>query len=157
VNTFLWDLTKFLIFLEKSIMLNITAAGNVGNDAQLRKINGSNGEVAVLNFSLATKSKKKGQDGKPLTIWLECSLWGKRAEALAQYLKKGTVVSVTGEPGVDSYEGQNGLVLKQTVNVEDIHLLGGKTQTQAQPMGQTQAQPGFTPAPTSFNDEQMPF
>jgi len=24
-------------------------------------------------------------------------------------------------------------------------------------MGQTQAQPGFTPAPTSFNDEQMPF
>ncbi len=108
-------------------MLNLIIAGALGQDASLKSINGANGQTSVANFSVATKSKKKGADGKPLTVWVECSLWGKRADSLAQYLTKGKIVSISGEPSMDSYNGQNGLVLKQMLTVETIDLLGGGT------------------------------
>jgi single-strand DNA-binding protein len=135
-------------------MFKLDIAGVIGQDAVLRNVTSANGGTAVANFSVAVKSRRKGQDGKPLTNWVECSMWGKRAEALAQYLQKGSLVAVTGEPGVSSYEGQNGLVLKQTLTVNDISLLGGnKTQeSQAQPMGQVPSNIGF-----DQNLENVPF
>lgn len=106
-------------------MLNLIIAGALGQDAVLRQVNGANGSISVANFSVATKSKKKGAVGKPLTVWIDCSLWDKRADSLAPYLTKGKIVSISGEPSMDSYNGQNGLVLKQMLTVNTIDFLGG--------------------------------
>lgn len=146
-------------------MFNLMISGTIGSDAVLKTINTANGQTAVANFSVAVKSSKKGADGKPTTVWVDCALWGKRAEALAQYLTKGTIVDVTGEPASSHYSKDGGIVNKLEISsVSDINLLGGgqkASQSTAQPMGQPtgqpMGQPGFTPAPTSFNDEPMPF
>ncbi|WP_127471951.1 single-stranded DNA-binding protein [Thiomicrorhabdus aquaedulcis] len=115
-------------------------------------------------FLYCCKVKKKGADGKPITVWIECSLWGKRADALAQYLTKGTIVVVTGEPGVDSYQNQSGqLQLKQVLTVEDITLLGGGTKP-VQPMQAPQYQQPMQQAPMgnpgtqfSYDTDDVPF
>lgn len=121
-------------------MFNLTIAGNLGKDAELRQVNGANGATSVANFSVAVKTSKKDQDGKPVTEWVECSLWGKRAEALAQYLTKGTVVSISGEPKASHYSTQNNEVRsKLTLTVGELTLLGGG-KSQQQGVGQTQNQ-----------------
>ena len=54
------------------------------------------------------------------TIWVDCSLWGKRAESkLIEFLKKGTLVGVTGELGTREYEGKTYI----TCRVAEITLL----------------------------------
>ncbi|GAB6071590.1 single-stranded DNA-binding protein [Thiomicrorhabdus hydrogeniphila] len=157
------------------------ASGSLGKDSVLRSVPSSKGAISVLNFSLAAKSKKKGQDNKPQTIWIDCSLWGVRAESLAQYLTKGTIVSVSGEPGVDSFESQqNGTVLKQTLTIEEIQMLGGGNRpangqqnsapqnnvaqgsgyqqpAQQQPMGNQNYQSAMPGANVGFENDDVPF
>ena len=133
-------------------MFNLTIAGHIGNDAKIRAVNGANGQTSVCNFSVAVKSKQKGADNKPITKWVECSLWGKKAESLVQYLTKGTSVSLDGEPSVDSFDGNNGLQLKQLLTVNEITLLASSSpknqpqQTNNQNQGQYQPpQGGYNP------------
>ena len=95
-------------------MKNITIAGTVGKDAEVRSL--SSGQN-VANFSVAVS---EGRD-KP-TTWFECSLWGKRGEVLAQYITKGSKVTVTGSLTVREHDGKTYL----GVNANDIALQGGK-------------------------------
>lgn len=46
---------------------------------------------AVCNLSLAVNYGMKGDDGSRPTQWIDATLWGKQAEALAQFLVKGSV------------------------------------------------------------------
>ena len=119
-------------------MFNLTIAGHIGNDAVIRAVNGANGQTSVCSFSVAVKSKQKGADQRPITKWVECSLWGKRAESLAPFLTKGTAVSIDGEPSVDSFEGTSGLQLKQLLTVNDLTLLSSSSQKNAAPQSMNQ-------------------
>lgn len=64
----------------------------IGNDPEVRFIPAGD---AVLSLSLAYAYGRKGSDGKRPTQWLEGVIWGKQAEAVAQYLKKGDQISVS--------------------------------------------------------------
>jgi single-strand DNA-binding protein len=100
-------------------MNNLTIAGQLGKDAEQRFL--PNGD-AVTSFSVADS---QGKD-KP-TIWWNCSLFGKRAEALAQYLTKGQAVTVSGNVTQREFTDKDGN--KRTamdVRVNDIALQGGK-------------------------------
>lgn len=101
--------------------------GRLGKDAELNRR--TTGEP-VLNFSLAVDI---GTRTEPKTMWIECALWGKRGEALQQYLIKGTKVTVTGRVSLDEYTARDGA--KRTamrVTVSEIDLHGGRDQA-AQP------------------------
>lgn len=89
----------------------LTIAGNVGKDAKLNTLR--DGEK-VLNFSIAVDNGKD-KDGKarPAT-WFDCALWGKRADALEQYILKGTKLAVSGRPSAREHEGK--VYLGITVN-----------------------------------------
>ena len=64
----------------------------LGNDPEVRFL--TNG-TAVMSLSLAYPYGMKGQDGKRPTQWIEATMWGKQAEALQPFLKKGDQVSVS--------------------------------------------------------------
>jgi single-strand DNA-binding protein len=123
----------------------LTIAGNVGRDSELRQVNTTSGTQSVLSFAVAVKSSKKGDDGKYLSTWFDCSLWGKRADSLAQYIKKGQSIAVTGEVELEQYtnsQGQAGAKMK--VNVQNVTLQGGSQsapQQAAQPAQPQQPQP----------------
>lgn len=95
-------------------MLNATIAGNIGKDAETRNA----GQTTVTGFNVAVE--QRGKDGKK-TQWVNCSMWGKRGETLAQYLAKGTRVCVSGELTTREYNDKTYLEL----NVGDVTLMGG--------------------------------
>jgi single-strand DNA-binding protein len=97
----------------------ISIAGSLGKDAELKHL--PNGDP-ILIFSVADS---QGRD-KP-TIWWRCSLFGKRAEALQQYLVKGQAVTVAGQITEREYTDKDGQKKKsQDVRVSEIALQGGK-------------------------------
>lgn len=96
-------------------MKSITIAGGIGRDAELRTT--QQGEK-VASFSVAVDDRV-GQNKS--TIWFDVSIWGKRAEALTQYLTKGSRVAVSGDLGRREHDGKTYL----TVRADQITLLGG--------------------------------
>lgn len=94
----------------------------IGRDAEIRRTGSGD---AVASLSLAFSYGRKGDDGKRATQWIDASLWGKRAEALAPYLLKGGLVSVTlDEVHIETYEGRSGEGYKLAGKVLDIELAG---------------------------------
>lgn len=73
-------------------MPTLTDIGRIGRDAELRYT--PNGDP-VCNIAIACDYGRKGNDGKRPTQWVDATLWGKQAEAMAQYLIKGQQVHFT--------------------------------------------------------------
>lgn len=99
-------------------MIAATVCGNLGRDAELRDTRAG----SVLSFSVASSQGKRGEE---TTTWVRCSLFGKRAEALAQYLTKGTRVAVAGSMSLREYEGRNGPGTSLELLVSEVQLMGG--------------------------------
>ncbi len=140
----------------------LTGLARLGRDCEVRHT--SSGE-AVTNLSLAWNYGKK-VDGQQPTQWLEAALWGKRAEALAQYLKKGGVVDVVvGDVHVEQDEAKQ-YPPKLVGRVIELEFAGGNKSDQ--PSGQTDhgraKADGYAPEPKpvskqSFDDleDSIPF
>lgn len=95
-------------------MNNITIAGNIGR-SELKDVNGT----ALLSFSVAVeRSYQKDKDNK-VTDWFNCSLWGKRATALEEYLVKGCGVAVSGEMQSNKKDDKT----YWNINVNDISIM----------------------------------
>ena len=106
-------------------MNSITVAGTIGKDAEVKRM--ANGD-ALCNFSVADS---QGKD-KP-TIWWNCSLYGKRAEALSQYLVKGQAVTVSGTVSEREWTDKEGGKRKSMdVRVGDVALQGGRRDAEPQ-------------------------
>ena len=134
-------------------MNSISISGNLGKDSELRRL--PNGDP-VCSFSVADSM---GKD--KATIWWNCSLFGKRAEALGQYLTKGQQVTVIGNVTEREWTDKDGGKRKSMdVRVSDVALMGGKRDDaprQAAPAPQ-QAKPaaagsGFD----NMDDDSIPF
>lgn len=95
----------------------------IGRDAEIRFTQGGD---AVASLSVVFNFGKKGQDGNKPSQWVDASIWGKRAEAMAPYLLKGTLVDVVLEdPHIETFEGKNGTGNKLTARVLAIEFAGG--------------------------------
>jgi single-strand DNA-binding protein len=83
---------------------NIIIAGNLGKDPEMRYT--PSGQ-AVTNFNVATNRQYTTSDGNQVkeTIWFRVSTWGKTAETMNQYLKKGSKVLVEGRLNPDPETG----------------------------------------------------
>lgn len=116
----------------------------LGRDAEIRYTQGGD---AVASLSLAFSYGRKGDDGRRPTQWVDGSLWGKRAEALAPYLTKGSLVVVTLEDvHIETYQGKNGEGHKLAGRVIDLELAGGGERQEA-PAPQRAAPQRTQPAP----------
>ena len=139
-------------------MAVISGLFRIGNDPAIRHT--PNGD-AVVNLSLAFNYGKKGDDGKRPSQWVEASLWGKRAEALVQYLQKGGQVDViVGEPHIETYEHNGKTGAKLVGRVLEIELAGGRSDSAEKPA--PAPKPAAAPASSgggSFDDmaDDIPF
>ena len=102
----------------------ITIAGTVGKDAEMKSLQDG---TAISTFSVADSQLKDK------TIWWNCSMFGKRAESLNQYILKGTKVTVSGQVTEDVWTDKNGQERKSMkVRVNDIALQSKAEQRQEQ-------------------------
>ena len=129
--------------------LNLVAiSGNVTRDAELR---GSGNGRSMLTFGVAVNERRKNpQTGEWENVpnFVDCVVWGNRADAIAQYVTKGTKVAVEGRLRYSSWEKNGERRSKLEVVVDEIEFLSqGQRQQQApqqqyqQPMQQYQQAP----------------
>ena len=96
--------------------------GNLGRDCDTRYTQSGD---AVVSFSVGVKA---GFGDKATTTWANCSMFGKRGEAVSAYLKKGTLVGIVGEVNLREYQDKEGQKrYSLDVRVNDLTLLGGKS------------------------------
>lgn len=110
-------------------MINkVILIGRVGKDVELKY---SQGGMAMANASLATSKKYTDKQGHKhdKTTWHFCKFFGKSAEVVSQYVKKGDQLYVEGEIEVSAFTGNDGLEKTVTqILVNQFQMLGGKKQ-----------------------------
>ena len=134
-------------------MINsVSIAGNLTRDPELRATSSG---MSVMQFGVAVNDRAKNQqtgqwEDKP--CFVDCVMFGSRAEKLAQYMNKGTKVCINGKLSYSSWQAQDGSKRsKLEVIVNDIELMGGKPSGAAQ----TASQPVMQPRPTNYPQQQQ--
>ena len=136
-------------------MNNITVAGTIGRDAEVRAM--PNGDP-VASFSVADN---QGRD-KP-TIWWACQLFGKRSESLAPYLVKGQAVTVSGNVTEREWTDKDGQKRKSMdIRVQDVALQGGRREPQSHEYQRPEESPRQSAKPANTGgfedmDDDIPF
>lgn len=108
-------------------MNRVILVGNLGADIELRYTPGG---TAVGNVRLATTetwNDKNSGERREQTEWHRVVLWGKQAETLQEYLKKGRQICVEGRLQTRSWEDRDGNKRYTTeVRSDRVVLLGGR-------------------------------
>jgi single-strand DNA-binding protein len=105
----------------------VILVGNLGKDPEMRFL--PSGE-AIANFSLATsetwKDKNTGEK-KEATEWHRCSAFGKLADIIGQYVKKGSSIYVEGSLKTRKWQDKDGSDRYTTeIKVDQMKMLGSK-------------------------------
>lgn len=104
----------------------LTLVGNLTADPELR-YTGSG--TAVVNVGLATNDSYKDASGEYVekTQFHNLTIWGRLAEIVAEYSRKGQNVYVEGSVNYGSFENNEGITVKTTeVKVREFIMLGGR-------------------------------
>lgn len=87
-------------------MINeVVLVGRLTKDIEVRY---TQSEKAVGNFTLAINRRFKNQNGEYETDFIDCVVFGKQAETMAQYTKKGDLIGVEGSIQKRAYEDKEG-------------------------------------------------
>lgn len=122
-------------------MKTITIAGNVTRDSELRRLQDG---TPVLGFSVAVSNRDK------TATFFDVSVFGKRGEAIEQYITKGKGLCVSGEFNAREYEGKTYLQIR----ANEIHFMGsGKSEERPSYSDVTQGGVGDT----ELNEDSIPF
>ena len=100
--------------------------GNLGNNPEI--INLDSGKK-IAKFSIATNESYKNAKGEKIedTQWHNLMAWGKTADIIEQYLKKGNEVAIEGRLTNRSYDDKEGNKKYITeIVVNELLMLGGK-------------------------------
>jgi single-strand DNA-binding protein len=100
--------------------------GNLGADPEMRYTQGGQG---VCELRLATNESWMGKDGtrQERTEWHRIVVWGKKAEVVSKYLKKGRQVYVEGRLQTRSWDDKEGQKRYTTeIIANDVQFLGGR-------------------------------
>ncbi len=140
-------------------MTSATVVGNLTRDMELRFTQGG---MAIGSFTVACSRKvKRGQNWEDEVSYIDCTMFGKRAEGLQQYLQKGTQVSVIGELVQERWKAQDG-TSRSTLKiiVERITLGRGGNNSPSGGEARSEAGEGVQEAPVApehFEDDDIPF
>lgn len=109
---------------------NVVLVGRLAKEPELRYT--ASGQ-AVATFSLAVNRNFTNQNGERDVDFINCVIWRKPAETLANYAHKGTLIGVTGRIQTRNYENQQGQRVYVTEVVADnFQLLESKNSNSSQ-------------------------
>jgi single-strand DNA-binding protein len=112
--------------------------GNMTRDPQLSYLPS---QTAVVDFGLAVNRNWTDKDGQKRedTCFVDCRAFGKPAETINKYMKKGNPILVEGRLTFDSWTGQDGTKRsKHRITVESFQFLGGSPRSDGSGSGSSQ-------------------
>ena len=100
--------------------------GNLGQNPEVKELNGGK---KVAKFSLATNETYRNKAGEKVTEtqWHNLVAWGKTADIIEKFLKKGSEVAIEGKLLNRNYTDKEGVKRYVTeIQVNELLMLGGK-------------------------------
>lgn len=133
----------------------VVLSGNLTRDPELRSTAGG---TSVLNFGIAVNDRRKNaQTGEweDYANFVNCVIFGARAESLSRFLSKGSKVMLEGKLRWSQWETEGQKRNKLEVIVDDLEFAGPRPDGAGAPMSSA-PKPPAVPAPESY-DEDIPF
>jgi single-strand DNA-binding protein len=112
-------------------------------------------QTAIVEFGIANNRVFKKQDGSQgkEVCFVDCQMFGSRAEVINKYMKKGDPIFIEGRLKFDSWEKDGKKQSKLRVLVESFEFLGGGERRQREPEDDRPEHETFTPP----MDDDIPF
>ena len=126
----------------------VILVGNLGRDPEVRYLPSGD---PVANVTIATSSKYKSKTGEMVeeTEWHRVTFFGKLAEIVGQYLKKGRSVYVEGRIKTRKYTDKDGVEKFATdIIANEMQMLGSR-EGMGEPAGDDEGGGYSRPAPAS--------
>lgn len=117
----------------------VLISGNIGGDPSLRQTASG---MQVLSFSVAVNDRVKGEDGQwtDRPNWIDCTMFGARAQSVSRFLSKGSKVAIEGKLRWSQWERDGQKRSKIEVIVDEIEFMTSRSdapsQATAQPVRQ---------------------
>ena len=143
-------------------MNKVILIGRFTRDPEIRYSQGENA-TATARFSLAVNRRFKNAEGNYDADFINCVAFGKTAEFVEKYFKKGMAIGVTGRIQTGSYTNKDGQKVYTTdVVVEETEFVESKNSNNTSTDGQTSSpvpsnDNGFVNIPDGIQDEELPF
>ena len=142
--------------------------GRLTRDPEVRYSTNASG-TAVARYSIAVDRRFK-RDGQPEADFFDCVSFGKQAEFVEKYLRKGTKIVVQGQIQNNNYQNREGQTVYRTqIVVDNVEFAESKAAYQSAPSARAQAPAqrqetpandfmgdGFMNIPDGI-DEELPF
>lgn len=106
-------------------MNTVQLVGRLTADPEVRYSTGEN-STAILRFTVAVNRTFKNKDGNYDADFISCQAFGKTAEFINQYFKKGQMIGVVGNIRKGSYEKDGQKVYTTDVYVNNVEFVGSK-------------------------------
>ena len=101
-------------------MNTVSLAGRLTSDPRTKM---TSSDLMIASFTLAVDRKGK----EKATDFISCKAFGKTAEVIAQYVKKGSMIGITGRIQTGSYDAKDGTKRYTTdVMVNEFYFLESK-------------------------------
>ena len=103
----------------------INLVGRAGREPDVRYF--ESGSI-VANFTLAVNRRSREEEPD----WFNLEIWGKQAQVAADYVKKGSLIGITGSLKIDSWKDKNSGEdrFKPVIRVDRLNLLGSRRDTE---------------------------
>lgn len=149
----------------------VIISGNLTRDPELRSTAGG---MPVLGFGVAVNDRRKNQqtgEWEDYPNFIDCTMFGARAESLSRYLGKGTKVAIEGKLRWSQWEREGQKRSKIEVIVDELEFMSSRGDSSSYGGGMgggysapAPAAPAYAPAPapvvdasSSVYDEDIPF
>lgn len=133
----------------------VCISGNLTRDPELRSTAGG---TSVMGFGVAVNERRKNNqtgEWEDYPNFVDCTMFGKRAEAIERYLSKGTKVAIEGRLHYSSWEKDGQKRSKLDVTVDEIEFMAPREDGDGgRPYGSARPQ---KPAQADLYDEDIPF
>jgi single-strand DNA-binding protein len=110
---------------------SVTLVGRVGGDPDIKYF--ESGSVKC-SLTLAVNRRSRNSDQPD---WFNLELWGKTAEVAANYVRKGSLIGVSGSLKLDTWQDRSTGAARSrpVIRVDRMELLGSKRDSDASDMG----------------------
>lgn len=125
---------------------SVTLVGRAGRDPEVRYFESG---TVVANLTMAVNRRNRNDEPD----WFNLEIWGKQAQVAADYVKKGSLIGITGSFKLDSWKDRNTGEdrNKPVVRVDRLELLGSKRDSENSNFQNN----NFSQEPS--NNEEIPF
>ena len=130
--------------------------GNIVRDIDLR-ISQNENSTPIARFTIAAQRRFK-KDGEPDADFINCICFGKQAETINKYFKKGMKIAITSRVQTGSYTNKEGVKVYTTdFVVEEFEFVESKKDSSGNvPSQQASGNDGFMSIPAD-SPEELPF